>query len=167
MKIGNWVPLEMEVVNGMLDLLDVTSGGVKYMELGAGDGRFMTEAIARGCSNVTGIEIEPDLAAQCQGLGLNVINDDIFNVDLSPYNRFTFWFNLSEYPLQIIALYLKIRNEAKKNARLVMLSDSIRRWRNGVELMDRDYSLPDNVQLAWQPIEKREILGNRFALFMV
>lgn len=162
-----FVPLEMEVVNAMLDLLDVTSGGVNYVDLGCGDGRFLQAAIAKGCGNANGIELDPDLATQCQNAGLNVSQGNIFDYDLKSYNRFTFWFAPTCNLMGFLQLMGKIRTEGKSGGRLVMLGSSRRQWRDGVEDTTRDWGLPSNVQLAWQPTQTQTVLGNRFHLYVI
>jgi len=84
-----WLPSQQALVEGMLDLAQVTPQDT-VLDLGSGDGRVVIAAAKRGAQAV-GVEFNPDLVdfarrrAAAQGVGAKTtfITGDLFEADLS------------------------------------------------------------------------------------
>src|SRR3990172_629075 len=112
--LDKFEPSTPEIVEAMFDLSEIKSGE-KHIELGSGDGRYVVEGIKRGAESV-GYEIDIGLAMDSKKLGINIINKDCFEADITQADVITCWFTkLPETKL----LMDKIHKEMKKNARLV------------------------------------------------
>jgi SAM-dependent methyltransferase len=81
-----WAPSEAEAVTAALDLAEV-GPGVRFMDLGCGDGQVLLAAAERGAS-VAGIEADPELVAEAEshladaGVEGTVTGADLFDPDL-------------------------------------------------------------------------------------
>ena len=110
--LGSWQPLEPLLVAHMLGTAEVGSGD-KFLDLGCGDGQFLERAELMG-AQASGIEIDPDLVAICQGKGLNVIQGDVFDADVSKKSVVSFWFTDEvQVPLLMDKLYAEMKNGAR------------------------------------------------------
>ena len=155
--LGSWMPVETEVMNAMLDLADVGPGD-KFIDLGCGDGQFVLAAALRGAA-ASGIEIDPVLVTGAIGIA-NIEQGDVFDADVSRKTVVSFWFTDSKLtPLLMDKLYA----EMKKGSRLVVLYDSRMQWRDGVFVPEESYGIIPHV---WKPIDKRDVLGNIFHLYV-
>lgn len=142
-----FVPLEIEVVEAMLDLAELQPGE-NHVELGAGDGRFCAAAERRGARSI-GYEIDASLAAGCQEQGLNVICGDLFEADVGQADLVTFWLTK-----RVPELLSKLRTEMPRGSRVVMLFDSCSLW-DGI---------PDH---PWRPVTGGNVLSNLFYRYEV
>ena len=81
-----WAPSEAEAVATALDLAEV-GPGVRFVDLGCGDGQVLLAAAERGAS-VAGIEADPELVAEAEahlsdaGVEGTVTSADLFDPDL-------------------------------------------------------------------------------------
>ena len=81
-----WAPSQAEAVATALDLADV-GPGVRFVDLGCGDGQVLLAAAARGAT-VSGIEADPDLVAEAKahladaGVEGTITSADLFDPDL-------------------------------------------------------------------------------------
>jgi SAM-dependent methyltransferase len=81
-----WAPSEAEAVSAALDLAEV-GPGVRFVDLGCGDGQVLLAAAERGAS-VAGIEADPELVAEAEahlsdaGVDGTVTSADLFDPDL-------------------------------------------------------------------------------------
>lgn len=115
MKLDKFEPSQSEVVKAMFDLSEIKAGE-KHIELGSGNGQFVVEAIKRGAESI-GYEIVKKLADESiKKHGINVINKDCFEVDVSQADVITCWFTLLP---ETRLLMDKLHNEMKTGARLV------------------------------------------------
>ena len=95
---GSWSPTRNRVVHKMLDLAKIQPGDV-LVDLGAGDGRILLEAVRRYGIRVVGIEIDPLRWAYCRlrllaGAGRRLASvrmANFFDVDLSFATVVTFY----------------------------------------------------------------------------
>ncbi len=86
-----YVPTRPEIVQGMLDLAQVTKFDVVY-DLGCGDGRIVIAAAKERGASGLGVDIQPDVIdqanAQAQYAGVNgrvkFMLGDLFTLDLKP-----------------------------------------------------------------------------------
>ena len=157
--LGSWMPVENEVMNGMLDLAGVGPDD-KYIDLGCGDGQFVAAAALRG-AQASGIEIDQALVDDATSIGIaNITRGDVFDADVSRMTVVSFWFT---DPINTPLLLDKLYKEMKKKARLVMLHSSRMQWRDGVFIPEESYGI---IPHAWQPIDRREVLGNIFHLYI-
>ena len=86
-----YVPTRPEIVQGMLDLAQVTKSDVVY-DLGCGDGRIVIAAAKERGASGLGVDIQPDVIdqanAQAQYAGVDgrvkFMLGDLFRLDLKP-----------------------------------------------------------------------------------
>jgi SAM-dependent methyltransferase len=82
-----WAPSEAEAVAAALDLAGV-GPGVRFMDLGCGDGQVMLAAAERGAT-VAGVEADPELVAEAEahladaGVEATVTSGDLLDPDLA------------------------------------------------------------------------------------
>src|SRR5262249_25325723 len=84
-----WLPTQQALLDGMLDLAQVTPQDT-VLDLGSGDGRVVIAAAKQGAEGI-GVEFNPDLVdfsrrtAAAQGVGARTafITGDLFQADLS------------------------------------------------------------------------------------
>lgn len=171
MDIGAWVPLEPEVVSGMVTAAGNAPGVNRYLDIGCGDGRMLDAADVVGIRNIYGVEIDATLAQGCIGRGLNVTQGDVFDFALSDLcgdrapNAVTVW---CTDPDVSQALMQKLWDELPNNGRLIWLYDSRRMFRDGQQV-EVDAGIPPyplTPPNGWTPTAEQTILGNRFFLFV-
>jgi len=98
-NLAPYVPTPQFLVERMLEAGHVTAEDVVY-DLGSGDGRIVITAAQKFGARAVGVEGLPDLCRQSrqriQALGLadrvQVIEDNVFHVDLSPATVVTMFF---------------------------------------------------------------------------
>lgn len=172
MDIGPWVPLELDVVAGMVAAAGQAAGVNTYLDIGSGDGRMLDAAKALKIKSVYGVEINPELASASSARGLNVTVGDVFNFTLTQLcggkapNAVTVW---CTDPEASAALMEKCWNELPNNGRLIWLYDSRRMWRDGEPMNAATAGVPPYPLAAphgWTPSFEQTILGNRFFLFV-
>ena len=89
-----WAPSDPHAVERALDLAGVREG-VRFVDLGCGDGHVLVAAARRG-ANVRGIECDAELADEArvalavEGLGGDVLVGDLFATDLRADVAFTY-----------------------------------------------------------------------------
>jgi len=150
--LGSWQALEPEVVKAMLDLAQIGPGD-KFIDLGCGDGQFLIEAEARGAT-ATGIELDPSLVSIAEGKGLNVIEGNVFDADVSKATVVTFWFTDTELTPKLMD---KLYAEMKKGAQLIYVYHSGTAYRNGILVPEECLR---QVPHIWQPVESIEVIDN-------
>ena len=164
--LGPWQPLEPEVFTGMRQLANININS-KMIELGCGDGRNLELALAAGVkpANVWGVELDTALYNTCVSKGLNVINDDLFNLNYSSYDLVVFWFTEG-----VDALLNKLYAEMASKKKVVCLMSSRHQWRDGVYVpAESCYDVNTGLGIlpsAWIPTAQGEVLGNRFYLYI-
>lgn len=121
--LDRFEPAPEEVVQKAFDMLDIKEGE-KHIELGSGDGRFLEEAQARGAESV-GYEIDLELIDYARKRGLNVIDENCFNADVSDADVITCWFTLLP---ETNFLMDKLLSEMKDGSRLLKLGRSNHYW---------------------------------------
>ena len=98
-NLAPYVPTPQYIVERMLEAAHVAPDDVVY-DLGSGDGRIVITAAQKYGAHAVGVEGMPDLCRQSrlriQSLGLadraQVIEDNVFHVDLSPATVVTMFF---------------------------------------------------------------------------
>jgi len=98
-NLAPYVPTPQYIVERMLEAGHVTQDDVVY-DLGSGDGRIVITAVQKFGARAVGVEGMPDLCRQSrlriQALGLadraQVVEDNVFRVDLSPATVVTMFF---------------------------------------------------------------------------
>jgi SAM-dependent methyltransferase len=126
-----WLPTPQVLVDGMLDMAQVTSADV-VMDLGAGDGRVVIAAAKRGARAV-GVEHNAELVALSRrNAALERVNDkatfiqaDLFETDLSKAT--------------VITLFLRLDLNIKLRPKLLDLTP-------GTRVVSNTYSMGD-----WEP----------------
>lgn len=128
---GAWSPTRTRVVRKMLEHAKIGPGDV-LVDLGAGDGRILVEAVRRYRIRVVGIEIDPLRWAYCRlrlwwspGRRLASVRlANFFDVDLSFATVVTFY--LSQAAAD--KLKEKLERELPDGARVVSYRRPIRGW---------------------------------------
>jgi precorrin-6B methylase 2 len=98
-NLAPYVPTPQYIVERMLEAGHVTPEDVVY-DLGSGDGRIVITAAQKFGAHAVGVEGMPDLCRQSrqriEALGLSeraqVVEDNVFHVDLSPATVVTMFF---------------------------------------------------------------------------
>jgi len=159
MDLGAWVSLEPEVVHAMLAL-----GGVdnrtNHLDLGAGDGRFCTEAMVMGAKSSIGYELDPAIVAVAVAAGANVQLRDVGTLtaaDVRQVNLITVWTTIEPVTTQLLGL---LYERLRPGTRLVLLYDSRVQTRDGQRI---EMGVPIH---AWQPTEMQWVLGNKICLYV-
>lgn len=125
-----WVPTKKADIKRILQLVELKEG-VKFYDLGAGDGRLLTAAAKRGAEAV-GYEISilQYFMTQLRTLFLNkkirckIIYKDFWFVNLKDADIIYFFL----IPRTIKKLKLKLEKELKKGARVISYAFSINGW---------------------------------------
>lgn len=134
MSIAPYVPTPIPVIRHMLILAELKPGEVLF-DLGAGDGRTLIVAARDFGARAVGIELRGDLVKRAlatvyeEGLQdkVVVINDDIFNVNLSSAD--------------VVFLYLTTSANEKIKPKLEA------ELRPGVRVVSHDYEI-----VGWKPV---------------
>ena len=129
-----YVPTRPEIVQGMLDLAQVTKSDVVY-DLGCGDGRIVIAAAKERGASGLGVDIQPDVIdqanAQAQYAGVNgrvkFMLGDLFTLDLKPAS--------------VVMLYLSV----ELNVRLIPRLKS--QLRPGSRIVSNRFDMGD----VWRP----------------
>lgn len=129
---GAWSPTRTRIVHKMLEYAKIQPGDV-LVDLGAGDGRILLEAVRRHRIRVVGIEIDPLRWAYCRlrlgvSAGRNLASvrlANFFDVDLSFATVVTFY--LSQAAAD--KLKEKLERELPEGARVVSYRRPIRGWK--------------------------------------
>jgi len=133
-SLAPFVPTPPDVIYRMLKLANVGPNDVVY-DLGCGDGRILIAAVEGFKAKMAvGIEIRDDLAKKAitevssRGLEgrVKIINNDIFNVDISDAT--------------VVTLYLTYSGNARLKPKLE------RELRNGVRVVSYTFEVP-----GWTP----------------
>ena len=160
---GDYVELEAEVREAMLDLANLQSGEV-HLELGSGSGHFVTAALARGADSY-GWEINESRynssAEQSRITHGDILTNDLKTTDIGDADVITFWFT---DPEGVYALMVKLYKYMSPGARLVLLYNSRREFAEGVErVIPRNWNVED---VFWEPTTSQWVLGNLIHLFV-
>lgn len=125
-----WVPTKNADIERILQLVELKEG-VKFYDLGAGDGRLIAAAAKRGAKTV-GYEISilPYFMAQLRTLFLNnktrcrIVYKDFWFANLKDADIIYFFL----IPRTIKKLKLKLEKELKKGARVISYTFPINGW---------------------------------------
>ena len=136
-----YVPTRPEIVQGMLDLAQVTKSDVVY-DLGCGDGRIVIAAAKERGASGLGVDIQPDVIdhanAQAQYAGVDgrvkFMLGDLFTLDLKPAT--------------VVMLYLSV----ELNVRLIPRLKS--QLRPGSHIVSNRFDMGD----VWRP-ERSIVIG--------
>ncbi len=131
-NLAPYVPTPMAIVESMLEAGHVTAADVVY-DLGSGDGRIIIEAAQKFGARAVGVEGQPDLCRLSRqrilALGLEdrvqVIEENVFHVDLSPATVVTMFFLTSSNE----RLKPNLEKYLRPGARVVSNQFPIRGWR--------------------------------------
>jgi len=131
-NLAPYVPTPMAIVDSMLEAAHVTANDVVY-DLGSGDGRIVITAAQKFGARAVGVEGQPDLCRQSRqrilALGLEdrvqVIEENVFHVDLSPATVVTMFFLTSSNE----RLKPNLEKYLRPGARVVSNQFPIRGWR--------------------------------------
>jgi predicted RNA methylase len=130
--IAPFVASPLPVVKQMLMLAQLKQGEL-LIDLGCGDGRVVIMAVQEFGARSVGVEMREDLVKQALGkvseLGFDgqvkIINDDIFNVDLSQADVVTLYLTTSGND----KLKPKLESELKHDTRVVSHDYEVLGWR--------------------------------------
>jgi predicted RNA methylase len=130
--IAPFVASPLPVVKQMLTLAQLKQGEL-LIDLGCGDGRVVIMAVQEFGARSVGVEMREDLVKQALGkvseLGFDgqvkIINDDIFNVDLSQADVVTLYLTTSGND----KLKPKLESELKHDTRVVSHDYEVLGWR--------------------------------------
>ncbi len=131
-NLAPYVPTPQYIVERMLEAGHVTAEDVVY-DLGSGDGRIVITAVQKFGARAVGVEGMPDLCRQSrlriQALGLadraQVVEDNVFRVDLSPATVVTMFFLTSSNE----RLKPNLEKYLRPGARVVSNQFPIHGWR--------------------------------------
>jgi len=131
-NLAPYVPTPQYLVERMLEAGRVTPDDVVY-DLGSGDGRIVITAAQKYGARAVGVEGMPDLCRQSrqriQSLGLSdrvqVLEDNVFHVDLSPATVVTMFFLTSSNE----RLKPNLEKYLRPGARVVSNQFPIHGWR--------------------------------------
>ena len=132
-----FVPTPKKIVRSMLQLASLRRGET-LVDLGAGDGRIIIEAVRRFGAHAIGVEMDVGRISRIKerlaatGINAELIAGDIFDVDLSRAD--------------VVAIYLS----ASANARLGPKLKA--EMRKGTRVVSLDYPLPH-----WKPERELEV----------
>ena len=130
-----FVPTPKKIVRSMLQLASLRRGET-LIDLGAGDGRILIEAVRRFGAHAIGVEMNAALIARIKerltatGTKAELIEGDIFDADLTRADVITIYLSASANA----RLAPMLRAQAKKGARVVSLDYSLPEWRPEREL---------------------------------
>ena len=129
-----YIPTPKGIVRQMLLLAGLRRGETLF-DLGAGDGRFLVEAVRKFGARAKGIEIDPVRVQRIRerlhatGVDAEIIEADFMTVDLSTAN--------------VIAMYLSDSANARLAPKLK------RELKEGTRVVSLDYTLP-----GWVPVKE-------------
>jgi len=124
-----FVPTPKRIVRAMLQLASVRRGETLF-DLGAGDGRIIIEAAREFGARAVGVEVAPEYVRRIRerinatGIKAELIESDIFKVDLSPADVITIYLS----PSANAKLVQKLNNELKPGTRIVSLDYPVPGW---------------------------------------
>lgn len=124
-----FVPTPKRIVRAMLQLASVRRGETLF-DLGAGDGRIIIEAAREFGARAVGVEVAPEYVRRIRerinatGTKAELIESDIFKVDLSPADVITIYLS----PSANAKLVQKLNNELKPGTRIVSLDYPVPGW---------------------------------------
>ena len=158
--LGDYIPLETEIIIAMTKSANM-SDTTKYIHLGCGEGQFLEKAIEFGvkAENVFGVEVDVGLYNICIRKGLNVINDDCFNLNYLDYDVVMFWFELNN---DLILLMNKLYKELKIGGKVICMHSNRKQYRDGAYVPEESYPM---IPCNWLP-KIQEISEKRFYLYV-
>ena len=146
---GDYVAIEASVRDAMLFTIGGLQAGEVHLELGSGNGQFVTAALAAGADS-TGWEINEERYLSSQSID-NIVHGDVLTNDLRTNqvrnaNLITFWFT---EPQGTFDLMTKMYRYMSAGARLCIVYKSRREWKGTVEqVINRNWNI-DTV--FWEP----------------
>lgn len=151
-NLAPYVPTPQYIVERMLQAGHVTADDVVY-DLGSGDGRIVITAVQKFGARAVGVEGMPDLCRQSrlriQALGLadraQVLEDNVFRVDLSPATVVTMFFLTSSNE----RLKPNLERYLRPGARVVSNQFPIHGWRP-VEVVHVKHAAMDHSIFVYQ-----------------
>lgn len=72
-------PVIIKAINDLIPLMTLTKDGL-ILDIGCGQGAFMTEMTARGEYNLVGVTLSPEDAIDCLAKGFQVLNCDFSDI---------------------------------------------------------------------------------------
>jgi len=130
-----FVPTPKKIVRAMLQLASLRRGET-LIDLGAGDGRIIIEAVRHFGARAVGVEVDPARISRIKerlaatGTKAELIEADMFNIHLSPANVVTIYLSASANA----KLAPKLRAELTKGTRVVSLDYPLPEWKPEREL---------------------------------
>ena len=124
-----FVPTPKRIVRAMLQLASVRRGETLF-DLGAGDGRIIIEAAREFGARAVGVEVAPEYVRRIRerinatGIKAELIESDIFKVDLTPADVITIYLS----PSANAKLVQKLNDELKPGTRIVSLDYPLPGW---------------------------------------
>ena len=124
-----FVPTPKRIVQSMLRLAFLRRGETLF-DLGAGDGRVIIEAARGFGAHAIGVEIDPRCRSRIKerlaatGIDAELIEADMFNVDLAPADVITIYLSASANA----KLVPKLNSELKQGTRVVSLDYPLPGW---------------------------------------
>jgi predicted RNA methylase len=151
-NLAPYVPTPQFIVERMLQAGRVTPDDVVY-DLGSGDGRVVITAAQRFGARAVGVEGMPDLCRQSrqriQALGLadrvQVVEENVFHVDLSPATVVTMFFLTSSNE----RLKPNLERYLRPGARVVSNQFPIHGWKP-VEIVHVKHAAMDHAIFVYQ-----------------
>lgn len=130
--ISPYVATPFKVVRKMLILAELKPGEIVY-DLGSGDGRVVIMAAQEFGAKAVGVELRGDLARRAinEVMKVNlesevkIVQDDLFNIDLSPADIITLYLTTSANK----KIKPKLESELKPGARVVSHDYAIPGWK--------------------------------------
>ncbi len=139
MRLDKFEPSSVEIMETMFNLSNLQKGE-KHLDLGSGNGQFITEAIKRGADSI-GYEIDKKLV-EISEQKEKVVNKDCFEADILSADVITCWFSLLP---ETQLLMNKLHKEMKQGARLVKQAYT---------------------EHEWKPLEIKRVDGNLICLYI-
>jgi hypothetical protein len=160
---GDYVELEANVRDAMLSLSGLSAGEV-HLELGSGSGHFVTAALALGADSY-GWEINEDRynssAEKSRITHGDILTSSLKTNDIRSADVITFWFT---EPVGTYQLMAKLYQGMSSGTRLVLLYNSVREFKNGIEqVVPKNWNM-DNT--FWEPVTSQWVEGNQIHLFV-
>ena len=130
-----FVPTPKKIVRTMLQMASLRRGET-LVDLGAGDGRIIIEAVRRFGAHAIGVEVDPSRISRIKerlaatGTKAELIEADMFSVRLSPADVITIYLSASANA----RLAPKLRAEVSEGTRVVSLDYPLPEWKTEREL---------------------------------
>ena len=130
-----FIPTPKKIVRAMLQLASLRRGET-LVDLGAGDGRIIIEAVKHFGAHAIGVEMDPARISRIKerlaatGTRAELIEADMFNVKLGPANVITIYLSTSVNT----RLAPKLRAEVAPGTRVVSLDYPLPEWKPEREL---------------------------------